>query len=227
MDIHSRTPVAKMFGIVQARPVFAALLLGLALAVTACASQQEAPQQDTGPRISERGSFPNWSVREMVERSDAVVIATLEVNLGSKGIPGAHMESVSYVRLFTDYKVAVEQVLYVRDGTTPKHLALLTHAGIVPTSPGSHVEEIEGFPAFQTGERVLLFLTRVSAEQLQLEPEHFVPRGFTLDEYYRPRVSALYGKLVPQGSNWKDSRTGKPVTMSEIQQAIAAVKRAQ
>ena len=202
----------------RAELIVVPLLLGLALALTGCASQQQAPSGAGETRVGQTGSFPNWSVRETVEHADAVVIGTLEENLGSKGIPG---KQTYYVTLFTDYKVVVEQVLYLRDGSAPTHLALLTRMGIVPTTVGSRVGEIDGFPTFQTGERVLLFLAKVS-----LEGEHSVPQGFTSGEYYIPLVSVWYGKLLPQGSKWKDSRSGKTVTLSEIQKSIDTLKRA-
>jgi hypothetical protein len=219
MNMHSKAGISAMFPVIQARLVLVLLLVGLAAAVTGCAAQEKAP-----PEVGEIRLSPTWSVRETVERADAVVIGTLDANLGSKATPGAQPY---YLTLYTDYRLALEQVLYKPQGPASGNIAILIRTGIVPTTPGSHVGEIGGFPTFQTGERVLLFLARISQEQLRQQPGHFVPQGFTPDEYYRPLVSAVYGKLVPQGGDWKDSRSGKTVTLSELREAIDSVKKAQ
>lgn len=52
-------------------------------------------------------------------------------------------------------------------------------------------------------------------------PGFTVPPGFTADTYFNHLVSARYGKLVPAGAEWKDSRSGEPVSVTEIEEAVA------
>jgi hypothetical protein len=75
-------------------------------------------------------------------------------------------------------------------------------------------------PSFSSGERVLLFLESLQSAKFQEPPGRPLPQGFTEQTYYQVIVSARYGKLIPAGDKWKDSRSDSEVTVQEIEQAI-------
>lgn len=196
--------------------------LGLFLVVVlmlSCSSKEQT-------RTTIHGSLPNWNLDEIVERSDAVVVAKVVREIGTKRIPGF---GPGWDYVYKDYDLTVELAIY--PASLPQPIAGLVEAGVASNDSTVRVSRPDGeLLEFRVGERVMLFLESLKGEKFENTAGRPIPRGFTKETYYQVIISAGYGKLLPVGAKWKDSRVPKEVnfgevTIAEVEQAVARVKR--
>ena len=114
------------------------LMLFLAALSVGCSGdgQTAAPTVSEGETVvSIFGNRPNWDVVDMVNRSDAVVIAMLSDDLGIKQQTGVGEPPIFNYK-YKDYELTVEEVVY-SGADLPERIAILVEDGI------SAVERVE------------------------------------------------------------------------------------
>jgi hypothetical protein len=176
------------------------------------------PHAHSSQIVEYKGFMPDWSLDEVLGKSEAVVIGTISRKLGTKEIPIGTDDGMTLVSIVVDYEVKVEQTLLPDASEFPTTIAVSTtgekRLGTVRAVSEEH-------PIYQTGERVLLFLERLPDRIYTEIPAFKIPVGFSSDTYFNHLISAKYGKLVPAGAEWKDSRSGESLTVLEIESAVA------
>ena len=196
-----------------------ALLAGLAL--VGCSSL-EPPTRDAepGPETTVRvfGHPPNWSLDEMVRRSDAIVIGRLTKQLRTEREPGGNNDPPRYYYEFTDFEFSVERSLLPAEGF-PTRIAVLAETGWISAN-GADISDGGQIPEYRVGERVLLFLESLDDDRFSAGPGSAVPGNFSRDAYYLAIVGGRYGKMVPRLVLWMDSRTHMPVTVTRVKNAV-------
>jgi hypothetical protein len=163
--------------------------------------------------------MPNWSIDEMMDRSDAVVIGTITRELGSKEIPIGSDDGRNLISVVVDYEVEVENVLLPTQGDFPTMIAVST-TGEKRFGDSLHAHSVE-HPAYKTNERVLFFLERLPESVYSDFSTFTVPQGFNKEAYFNHPISDRYGKLTPSGTEWVDSRTQISISSSEIEDAAS------
>ncbi len=201
----------------------ALVVLTLILAAACGKPESPAPSQTEAKGansvITVHGHLPNLSLKEMVAESDAVVIGTLDEELGTKLKHGGNEPRPKFYYQYKDFRLAVEDALYPKD-TFPAEIAVLVETGIVSARENQSVRNDNSAPIYTRGEKVLLFLENLKDPKFDTGPGRPVPRGYTPDNYYLGIVTASYGKMEPADGKWRDSRSGKSFTRGEAEQAI-------
>ena len=168
------------------------------------------------------GFRPSWDVEDMVKRSDAVVIAMISRDLGTKQQPEFN-DPPRFNYEYKDYELTVEEVIYSR-ANIPERIAILVEAGVsaVPAVDGSIVEVVgmDDIPTLQANERMLLFLESLEDPKFSESPGRPVPKGFTESTYFQVIVGGLFAKLLPEGDKWKDTRSNQMFTIAQLRDAI-------
>ena len=174
------------------------------------------------------GFRPSWDVEDMVKRSDAVVIAMLSRDLGTKQQPEFN-DPPRFNYEYKDYELTVEEVIYSR-ANLPERIAILVEAGTsaVPAVDGSIVEVVgmDDIPTLQANERMLLFLESLEDPKFSESPGRPVPKGFTESTYFRVIIGSQFAKLLPEGDEWKDTRSNETFTIAQLRTLlIEAIQR--
>ena len=197
----------------------AALLAGMA-SVGCSSLEPPARDADRGPEALVRvfGHPPNWSLDDMVRRSDAIVIGRLTKQLRIEREPGGNNDPPRYCYEFTDFEFSVERSLQPAKGF-PSRIAVLAETRMV-TASGVDITDDGVVPDYRLGQRVLLFLESLDDDRFSTRPGSDVPGDFSRDAYYLAIVGGRYAKLVPRLVLWMDSRTHMPVTMTQIKNAV-------
>ena len=167
------------------------------------------------------GQLPNWDVSDMVENSDAVVIGTISRTLGEKQEQDS-FDPPSFYYTFTDYELAVEQVLYSK-ADLPDRIAILIETGYAPIDDKMAIAGLDDIPAFEVNERILVFLYSLEDPEFSPGVARPVPDGFAASNYFQVLIAGQYAKLLPDGSNWKDSRHERTFTTPQLTNAIQNV----
>ena len=198
-------------------------LLALALTSTACILNddqlQRDPEADTVVSVS--GTRPNWNVAGMVKRADAIVIGTVKKELGTKREPVGGEARPSIYFQYKDYEMTVEQAVHPPTGM-PGSIAILVESGVVASDSSIEIDgHDDDTPPFFASEKSLVFLESLKGPEFSEGVGRPVPTGFTEDTYYQVIIGAGLAKLLPDGDNWQDSRTGEAITLDDIQDALA------
>ena len=163
------------------------------------------------------GTRPAWDVEDMVKQSDAVVIAMLSRDLGSKQQPGIG-DPPTFNYKYKDYELTVEEVIYSRENL-PKQIAVLVEDGLSAVD-GSTVVGMDDIPALQVDERMLLFLESLEGPKFSEGVGRPVPKGFTEKTYFQVIIGSQFAKLLPEGDKWKDTHSNQTFTVAQLRDAI-------
>ena len=199
-----------------------ALVLALALVGCSAAAPSSEPTESV---VMVTGLMPDWTLDEMVRRSDAVVIGTLAEELGTKTYPGSAPpgESPKYNEKFKDFEFAVERTFYSAK-KLPGSIVVLTGPQPVPADDHKRVAEDKDIPTFATKERVLLFLDGLDDAMYDEGPGTVVPARYTKGDYYFVIVAGNYGKLTERAGRWEDTRSHKTISVERIKETVQKVK---
>ena len=180
--------------------------------------QTDAPTVSEGETVVRTfGMLPSWDVEDMVKRSDAVVIAMLSRDLGTKQQPGVG-DPPKFNYKYKDYELTVEEVIYSKENL-PEQIAILVEDGIsavdAPTVVG-----MDDIPVLQVDERMLLFLGSLEGPKFSEGAGRPVPKGFTESTYFQVIIGSQFAKLLPEGNKWKDTRSNQTFTVAQLRDAI-------
>ncbi len=169
--------------------------------------------------------MPDWTLDEMIERSDAVVIGTVAEELAVKthhghAPPG---KTPRYNREFKDYELTVERTFYSSE-ELPGAIAVLTGPQVVSSNQNTRIAEIGDIPTFATKERVLLFLDGLDDPMYNEGPGVVVPDGYENGDYYFTIIAGNFGKLMEREGRWADTRSYKTVSVERIKETVEQVK---
>ena len=128
----------------------------------------------------------------------------------------------SFYYTFTDYELAVEQVLYSK-ADLPDRIAILIETGYAPIDDKMAIAGLDDIPAFEVNERMLVFLYSLEDPEFSPGVARPVPDGFAASNYFQVLIAGQYAKLLPDGSNWKDSRHERTFTTPQLTNAIQNV----
>ncbi len=197
--------------------VWLTLVLVLGLALTLVLRFSGILENNGDAHVHYQGFMPNWTLAEMVDRSDAIIIGTISRELSVKEIPIGSDDGRTLASIVADYEVQVERTLHPSKGDFPSTIAVSTTGG---KRLGTFVALSDDHPTYQKGERMLLFLERLPDRTYIEIPGFNIPQGFTQETYFNHLVSAKYGKLILIGEEWKDSRTGETLSVPAIEAAV-------
>ena len=209
-------------GMVTALALFI-IIVGCAPAseqVSKMAATTSAPGQ-TLMRVT--GMLPGLDLEDMVRLSDAVVIGTFVEHIGTKRMPGEVDDPPRFYDEFKEYEMTIESSLYPESGI-PDSIAVLVHTGVVGRDSSVKIVGSERPRNFLEGDKVLLFLESLNHDKFGETVKHEVPKGFTIDDYYRVIMGASIGKLAPDGDKWTDTYSRKTVSIDDILSAIESQK---
>ena len=180
--------------------------------------------QIAAPTVSESetvvkifGTRPAWDVEDMVRRSDAVVIAMLSRDLGTKQQPGVG-EPPKFNYTYKDYELTVEEVIYSK-ANLPERIAILVEDGISAVDE-SRVVGMDDIPTLQANERMVLFLESLEGPKFSEGAGRPVPKGFTESTYFQVIIGSQFAKLLAEGGKWKDTRSNQTLTVAQLRDAI-------
>lgn len=163
---------------------------------------------------------PAWSVQEMVDLSDAVLIGSITRDLGGKTMDVAGQDDLDYK--FKDYAFEVTEVLYPKiDDGFPSTVAILVEDGMSSTDPNVKVITSDDDPVFTEEQDILVFLESLASDELFSKGAgRPVPSGYTKNLYFQVLIGGKYGKLVKSKDKWVDGVSGLSVSRAEIDEAI-------
>ncbi len=209
------------------------LLIGGALTMLLAAIAGCNPVQPSAPTtinndkhtIFVDGLSPDWTLNEMVQRSDAIVSGTVSEALRTQTVdgPAPNGETPKYNEEHRDYKITVETPFYPSSGL-PAEIAVMVAPFPVPSNDRYNIVGSGDIPTFSTGERVLIFLQSLDDEKFNQGPGTTAPNGFTKANYYRAIIAGKFAKLTPDGTDWSDTRSSDSVTESQIREAVTNEK---
>jgi hypothetical protein len=196
-------------------------LLVLSLTPVACGGSSEATDEGASDDrvVASLGLCPDWNIDDMAKRSDAIIVGTVVAELGTKQDSGPYEDTSDLVNVYKDVQIDVERFIHPASAT-PESIAVLFNARIDSTNKEGHIHTFSPAPTLEVGDRVLLFLESLQGDKFNNPPGRPIPAGYSVEEYYQVLISESYGKLIPDGDDWKDSRSDKEVKVSDIEQAV-------
>lgn len=204
------------------------LLLFGVLAVLGMGCASSSATRDTADAdksvVMVTGLQPDWTLDEMVRRSDAVVLGTVQESLGSNRHPGpaAGGDIAKYEREYRDFKLTIETAYH--PSTLSGSIAVMTGPYPVQSDPNIRIDTHSDIPHFAVNDRVLVFLDSLNDPVYADGPGETAPDGYTKSTYYRPITSSNYGKLTESGVQWSDTRSNKSVSLNQVEQAVSRHK---
>lgn len=170
------------------------------------------------------GLLPDWDLKDMVERSDAIALGVIDAKIDIRTEPGGINNPPTYHYEFTNFKLTVEEAFYPK--SLPDTLAVLAETGVRPASDDIQVAGFEGTPSYLVGEHVLLFMESLADDQEFGDgASRPVPDGYTVSDYYLAVHGGNLGKIERgDDGKWEDSRTGETFTTDKLKSTIEEVK---
>ena len=162
------------FGMPLAGATVGLLLFGV-LAVLGMGCASSSATRDTADAdksvVMVTGLQPDWTLDEMVRRSDAVVLGTVQESLGSNRHPGpaAGGDIAKYEREYRDFKLTIETAYHpstlsgsiaggVGHDQHPGPGRVMTGPYPVQSDPNIRIDTHSDIPHFAVNDRVLVFL---------------------------------------------------------------------
>ncbi|MEX0761155.1 MAG: hypothetical protein WD208_08180 [Dehalococcoidia bacterium] len=171
--------------------------------------------------VSHRSSLlPNWSIEELTGNADIAVIGTVGQTLDTRFAPINSSENPGVGYSYTTVLLNVEDVVHPGESLASE-IAVLLEPSVVSSDASVTALQSRDIPGFEAGERVMVFLEKVHPSLIE-DGVVSVPDGFTSDTYFRTLVTARYGKLLPAGNEWRDSRSGEEVRLAAVESGFAS-----
>lgn len=189
------------------------LILTMATVISACentddtASTVVSSKPTVNPEdtvITTSSLFIQFTLDDMIERTDAAVIGTVVEIL-----PAKQDEREGTMIIYTDVVIEAERYLYGEPQT--ELIVVRVDGGRIGDRVMVVVDEAE----FILGEECVVFLIHPAYE-------HTVPEGFS-DESYYVLWAKMMGKYEIQGDTLIDA-LGTEITLSEVEQKIASIR---
>ena len=180
-----------------------------------------AGQHPEGQILMIDGLLPPWDLTDMVKQSDAIVVGTLQDELGTRTSPGGSSDPPRFSYEFTDYKIEVTKVLHPKDGISSS-IAVMAETGVVSAEENVQVLSNDDVPEYAVGEEVILFL-RSLADEKNFDDDIARPAPYGVDDYFSVMVGQDYGKMEKAGDGWQDSRSGKGLTVEQIREVVEKI----
>jgi hypothetical protein len=147
---------------------------GLPLAATTVATVERQPI-----RVELNASLPKFSLRDLVEQSEMIVVGTVETALPARwnttdGQLSAEMVSdgmSSQLAIFTDHEIAISEVL--KGVAETRSLIVRTIGGQV----GQDIMIVSDDASLVAGQAYFLFLTKDTGNTAAFGPEHLLVTG--------------------------------------------------
>lgn len=189
----------------------------LTLLLLGCAAEQPSRL------VSVQGMQLDFTLNDMVKRSDAVVVGVVAASLATTTIdgPAPPGKTPNHQEEFRNYRLAVETTFY--PANLPASIAVMTGPYPVSDNPNVFVEQ-DDIPELAVGEKVMLFLARLDGPEYANSPTNSPPTGYSKANWYRPVTGSTFGKLTERSGRWEDTRSFTTISVQEVQAAVADEK---
>ncbi|MDE2937413.1 MAG: hypothetical protein OXR67_00625 [Chloroflexota bacterium] len=185
----------------------------LSLLLLGCAAEQPTEV------VSVQGMQLDFTLNDMVKRSDAVVVGVVSETLATTTIdgPAPPGKTPNHQEEFRNYRLSVDTTFY--PAGLPASIALMTGPYPVSDNPNVFVEQ-DDIPELAVGEKVLLFLDRLDGPEYANSPTNNPPAGYSKANWYRPVTGSTFGKLTERDGRWEDTRSFTTISVQEVRAAI-------